>query len=87
MQKNKTFQIEDFFHLPPPTLVVHSEFEYLCKFSKKFETALMVYSGAWGNWFMKKTWSWKSRGIVPLTIGAKFFYSANISSAALYVNY
>jgi hypothetical protein len=23
--------------------------EYLCEFLTKFETALMVYSGAWGN--------------------------------------
>ncbi len=27
----------------------------------------MGYSGAWGNWFMKKTWSRKSRSTVPLT--------------------
>ncbi len=29
--------------------------EYLCKVSNKFETALMGYSGAWGNRFMKKS--------------------------------
>ncbi len=40
--------------------------EYLRKFSQKFETALMVYSGAWGKWFMKKTWSRKYCGTVPL---------------------
>ncbi len=38
----------------------------LREFSKKFETALMVYTGLGGNWFMKKTLSRKSRGTVPL---------------------
>ncbi len=27
----------------------------------------MGYSGAWGNWFMNKTWSRKFRGTVPLS--------------------
>ncbi len=45
--------------------------EYLRKFSKKFETALMVQSGAWGNWSMQKTLSQKSHGTVPLI--RKFF--------------
>ncbi len=45
--------IEDFFHLPPvsTTPVV----------------AQMVYSGAWGKLFMKKTRSQKSRDTVPLS--------------------
>ncbi len=38
------------------------------KFSKKFEMILMLLSGAWGRWFMKKTWSKKSRDTVPLRI-------------------
>jgi hypothetical protein len=29
--------------------------EYLREFSKKFETALMVYSGAWGKLIHEKT--------------------------------
>jgi hypothetical protein len=28
--------------------------EYLCEFSKKFETALLVYSGAWGKLIHEK---------------------------------
>jgi hypothetical protein len=45
----KTFLIEDFLHLPPvlTTLVVHLELRLSPKFSKKFETALMRYSGVW----------------------------------------
>ncbi len=45
----KTFMIEDFFHLPP--VLRHRwctlSCEYLREFSKKFETALILYSGAW----------------------------------------
>jgi hypothetical protein len=41
--------------------------EYLREFSKKFETALLVYSGAWGKLYHeKKNISRKSRGTVPL---------------------
>ncbi len=42
----KTFLIEDFFHLPPvsTTPVVHLGCEYLRECSKKFGTALMLYS-------------------------------------------
>jgi hypothetical protein len=44
----KTFMIEGFFHLPPVS--VHRwctlGCEYHREFSKKLETALMVYSGA-----------------------------------------
>jgi hypothetical protein len=29
--------------------------EYLCEFSNKFETALMVFSGAWGKLIFKKS--------------------------------
>ena len=28
--------------------------EYVSEFSKKFEMTLMLFSGAWGRWFMKK---------------------------------
>ncbi len=41
--------------------------EYLRKFSKKLETALLGYSGAWGILIHEKTWSRKSRGPVPLS--------------------
>jgi hypothetical protein len=40
--------------------------EYLRKFSKKFETVLMGYSGAGGKLIHKKTRSKNSRGTVPL---------------------
>jgi hypothetical protein len=45
------FSVEDFFHLPPVPLplVVHLELRISPRFSKKFETALMGYSRAWGN--------------------------------------
>jgi hypothetical protein len=42
--------------------------QYLREFSKKFETALMVYSGAWGKLIHEKTRSRKSRETVPLII-------------------
>jgi hypothetical protein len=47
---------EDFFHLPhlSTTLVAHLELENLREFSKNFETALMVYSGAWGKLIHEK---------------------------------
>jgi hypothetical protein len=63
----KNFLIEDFFLLPPvsTTPVVHLKL-HLREFSKKFKTALMEYSGAWGNCHVKKTRSSKSRDTVPL---------------------
>ncbi len=45
--------------------------EYLRKFSEKFKTVLMEYSGAGGNWFMKRTRSKKSRDTVPLMVAYK----------------
>jgi hypothetical protein len=48
----KTFPIEEFFHLPPVSCTLNGE--CLCEFLKIFETALMGYSRAWGNWFVKK---------------------------------
>ncbi len=48
--------IEDFFHLPPvsTTPVVHLELRISPRISEKFETALMVYSGAWGKLIHEK---------------------------------
>ncbi len=48
--------IEDFLHLPPVLLtpVANLSCEYLRAFSKKFETALMVYSGDWGKLIHEK---------------------------------
>jgi hypothetical protein len=45
--------IEDFFHLPPvsTSLVVHLELQISPEIFEKFETALTVYSGAWGKLF------------------------------------
>ncbi len=50
--------IEDFLHLPLVSLTPARwqtlSCEYLREFSKKFETTLMVYSGAWGKLFHEK---------------------------------
>jgi hypothetical protein len=53
----KTFLIEDFFHLPSvsTTLVVQLELGNLCEFSKKFEMALLLYSGVCGKLIHEKT--------------------------------
>jgi hypothetical protein len=40
--------------------------EYLREFSKKIELTIMLFSGTWGRWFMKKPESKKSRDTVPL---------------------
>ncbi len=58
--------IEDFFHWCTLSC------EYLRKFSKKIETALMIYSVAWGKLFMKKTRSRKSRDTGPLNVAELF---------------
>jgi hypothetical protein len=42
--------------------------EYLREFSKKFEMALLVYSGAWGKLIHEKNRSRKSHGTVPLNV-------------------
>ncbi len=60
----KTVLIEDFLFAP---IWCTLKCEYLREFSTKFETDLMGYSWHGGNWFMKKTWSRKSQGTVPLT--------------------
>jgi hypothetical protein len=48
--------IEDFLHLPPVSLTRWQTLscEYLREFSKKFETTLMIYSGAWGKLIHEK---------------------------------
>jgi len=46
--------IEDFFHLSPVSTTPVVNLEPLRKFSKKFEMALMVYSGAWGKLIHEK---------------------------------
>jgi hypothetical protein len=61
--------IEDFFHLPPvsTTPVVHLELRISPQiFLKKFETTLLVYSGAWGKLIHEKTRS--TRDTVPLSL-------------------
>ncbi len=51
--------------------ICHWSCENLREFSKKIETALMGYSGAWGNWFMKNTWSRKSHGSSRLNLSLR----------------
>ncbi len=59
----KTFLIVDFFHLPlSTTTVVHLELQISPRILKIIKTPVLGYSGAWGKWFMKKTWSQRSRG-------------------------
>jgi hypothetical protein len=62
--------------------------EYLCEFSKKFETALMVpvYSGAWGKLIHEKTRSRKSRDTVPLNTGLNFNPNMNKSLVSCNAN-
>jgi hypothetical protein len=66
--------IEDFFHLPPVSMtpVVHRPWAV-----KKFEMALMVYSGACGKLIHEKTRSQKSRDTVPLS---PFYLNKNSSA-------
>jgi hypothetical protein len=47
---------KDFYHLPQvsKTPVVHLELRISLRISKKFETALMLYSGAWGKLIHEK---------------------------------
>jgi hypothetical protein len=41
--------------------------EYLCEFSKKFETALTVFSGAWGKLIHEKNQK-KKKNLVTLSL-------------------
>jgi hypothetical protein len=45
--------------------------EYLSEFSKKFETALLVLSKAWGKLIHEKNRSKKSRDTIPLMSASK----------------
>jgi hypothetical protein len=62
----KSFLIEDIFHMLPvsTTLVVHLELE---EFSKKFEMALMGYSGALGKLIHEKNLKSKISWHCPFT--------------------
>jgi hypothetical protein len=73
VQIMEIYLFDDFFHLPlvSTTPVVHLELRISQRICKKFKTALMVYSGAWGKLIHKKTTCQKSRGTVPLS----FLYS------------
>ncbi len=66
----KFWRLKIFFHLPPVQCQGHhwctSSCEYLREFSKKIETTLVEYSGAWGKLNQEKTWSRQSRDTVPL---------------------
>ncbi len=57
---SRDFLLQAFFHLPPVSTpqLVHLELRIpiSANFRKKFETVLMVFSGAWG----KETDSWKN---------------------------
>ncbi len=49
--------IEDFLHLPPVSLTPVANLDLWMSpriFEKKFETTLMVYSGAWGKLIHEK---------------------------------
>jgi hypothetical protein len=59
--------IEDFLHLSPVSTNTGwctLSCEYLREFSKKFETALMVYSGAWGKWIHEKNQKYVVLGVL-----------------------
>jgi hypothetical protein len=56
----KTILIEDFFPLPPWAANIFENFQKNSK-QPKWDSQGLV-----GNWFMQKSWSWKSHGIVPL---------------------
>ncbi len=58
----KNFLFEDFCHLPPVSTTLSCE--YLPEFSKKFETALFVYLGAWGKLIHEK----KVENLVALSL-------------------
>ncbi len=64
----KAFMIEDFFHLPPlsTTPVVHLELRISPRIFEKFETALMVYSGAWGKLIHEKKLEVENLGTLSL---------------------
>ncbi len=65
----KTFEIEDFFYLPPVSLTLAVlELRISPWIFGKMWKSLWGTQGLTGNWFMKNTWSRESRGTVPLTM-------------------
>ncbi len=77
----ETFMIEDFFHLPP----VGHLWCTLSGFSKKFETALMVYSVALRKLIHEKNqkskilWHWPFK---PIDKGYEYFRKTGLSHCA-----
>jgi hypothetical protein len=67
--------IEDFLHLPPVSLtpVANLELRIPPRIKKKFETDLMVYSGAWGKLIPEK----KPEVENHVTAGIKYLPSSN----------
>ncbi len=73
----KLFLIEDFFHLPPKstTPVINLEQRISPRFSKKFEAALTVYSGAWGKLIHEKNQKSKISWHCPFNV--RYLFSLN----------
>ncbi len=67
----KTFLIEDFFLFA--TGVFHLELWISQRIFKK-----ILKQGLGGNWFMKKTWSWKSHDTVPLHFYRYYNYKKHL---------
>ncbi len=65
--------IEDFLHLQTLSC------EYLSEFSKKFETTLMVYSGAWGNLIHEKNQKSKISWHCPFKCGKDRCVNPNVT--------
>ncbi len=68
--------IEDFFHL----------LRISPRIFEKIETALMVYSGAWGKLIHEKTRSRKSRDTVPLKHANTFLPDIEYCGDSWYVD-
>jgi hypothetical protein len=67
----KIFLIEDFFHLPSVSTDNGGSLwtkNISANFRKNLKRPYWYTHGLGGNWFMKKTRSWKSHGIVPLSL-------------------
>jgi hypothetical protein len=57
------------------TQVVHLELKISPHILKKFESALLGYSEAWGKLIHQKKLRQKSRGTVPLTLHSVYYFS------------
>ncbi len=57
---------------------------YICELLKKLEMTQVLFSGAWGRWFVKKTWSKKSCDTVPFRKGSKYICLQNLGSKLLF---